>query len=284
MSFQIPNNSGVKPLNVGTNSSIHIPIAEKEQINDSSITIPKPSQDILRFLSSSGIKLFGILANDVIDGEFTTDEINEQTQNSVQDLVRNPNKIFEPDAIPDGKGGYTSGSTGYWIKKLSSVTGLPVMSAITFVGTTYTALNGQSVTIPTITFEMVFISMIKGRLIEKTEITGRSTGSVKEYIGAKDWSINIKAIIAASQNVSDGMTSYYQNGKYPEENMEKIDLLLNAPIAIRIICPYMNKRGIEYIVIDDGVDISQIEGEYEIQRIDIPCVSDNPLIIQVASQ
>ncbi len=157
------------------------------------------------------------------------------------------------------------------------------MCAITFVGTSYTALNGNVITIPTITFEMVMISMKKGRNIEYTDITGRDTGSVKEWISSKDWNIQIKAIITASQNVSDGMTVFYQEGKYPEENMEKIDLLLNAPIAIKVICPYMNNRGINYLVIDDDVDISQIEGEYEAQKLIIPCRSDNPLVIQVAN-
>ena len=208
---------------------------------------------------------------------------NPVTDNAVNTLVNSSPKTYAPDAVPDGKGGYTPSPNGYWTKRLSAMTGLPVMCPITFVGTTYTALNGSQITIPTITFEMVMISMKKGRNVEKTEITGRDTGSVKEYIGAKDWDIEIRAVITASQNVAANMTNYYQNGKYPEENMEMIDLMLNAPIALRVLCPYMNNRGINYIVIDDGVQINQVEGEYEAQRIVIPCCSDNPLLIQVAN-
>lgn len=275
-------------------------------ISSGNIIISKP-----QMIAGVVTNLFGILANSLLDNfiQNAASELNPRVDQAINEaqlsqksnlgdnLTRNPetdqqinnltfgqkNK-FEPDAIPNGRGGYEQSSTGYWTKRLSAITGLPVMSAITFVGTTYLSLNGQQVTIPTITFEMVIITMKKGRNIEKTDITGRDTGSVKEWIGMKDWTIEIRAVILASQNVSELMTDYYQEGKYPEENMEMIDLLINAPIAIKVLCPYMNRRGVNYLVIDDDVQISQVEGEYEAQRLVIPCVSDNPLYIQVANK
>ncbi len=284
MGVQIPQNPGYGILDP---TRVNIPKAKVNPINSNGIIIPPP----MGGLSAFGV--FNILANSLINSQVIHHDKLKQdrpktfddftTDNNVQDLVQRSGQQNQPDAIPDGRGGYEPSQNGFWTKRLSAVNGLPVMSAITFVGTSYTALNGQVVNFPDITFEMVLISMKKGRNVEKTEITGRETGSVKEYIGAKDWTIEIRAVITASQNVAQGMALYYQTGKYPEENMEMIDLLLNAPIAIQVICPYMNRRGIKYIVIDGDVDISQIEGEYEAQKLVIPCLSDNPLIIQTAS-
>jgi len=290
---QVPD---LKPVN------LVLPIGSPSFPNNGDIIIGKP--DILSSYANKGIgiltNLFGILlsqtesrvinnteASVVIQNTRKDNPIQSfqdyEVSNSIKQSVFNSDSIFSPDAVPDGKGGYSPSPTAYWNGRLSSSTNQPVMTPITFIGTTYTSLSGKLITIPTITFEMVLITMSKGKNIEFTEITGRDTGSVKEYIGAKDWNIEIRAIIMASQPVAEGVEKFYQEGKYPEENMEKIDLLLDAPIAIKIDCPYINRRGINYIVINDGVEISQIEGEYEAQRLIIPCVSDNPLIIQTST-
>ena len=241
---------------------INIPKNQTNETIKDGIIFPSPN-----LAKGSSVSLFGSLANTILDVGIKE--------------IRQSLNTFDQDANPDGRGGYKPGLSSYWNGRLSSVNNLPVMSSLTFIGTSYISLSGQLITIPTITFEMVMISMRKGKNIEKTDITGRDTGSVKEYISAKDWSIELRIVITASQNVSDGMENFYQTGKYPEENMEKIDLLLNAPIALEVLCPYMNSRGVNYLVIDDGVQINQIEGEYEAQRLTIPCLSDNPLIIQV---
>lgn len=267
---------------------------------------------IASFSKTSVISLFGIIGTALLDkalsdylhrgneaifengitqysappGYQSPNSDNEQINKSIYSLV-NGSRIYEPDAISDGKGGYKPSSTAFWNGRLSSSTNQPVMTSLTFVGTTYVALSGKVITIPTITFEMVMVSIKGGRNIEKTDITGNDFGSVKEYISKKDYQIEIRAIIVASQNVTEGLIPYYQNGKYPEENMEQIDILLNAPIAIQVVCPYINKRCSggqpTYLVIGDDYDINQVDGEYEIQRLTIPCLTDNPLVIKVAN-
>ena len=285
---QIPT---VNPPNGFRNSGVAIQPSTPPQRSPNDIVIPPPTGGIQAFglftKLATGFLQAGVISNLSLGEEQQLQS--SITDNNVTNLISNTRslangniKIFSPDAVPDGKGGYKPSSSNYWNGMLSSMTNAPVMSAITFYGTTYTALNGQQITIPQITFEMCLIKMKKGKNIEKTNITGRDTGSVKEYIGAKDWDITLNVIVTAAQNVSEGMQSFYQIGKYPEENMEKIDLLLNAPISIQVYCPYLNNRGINYLVIDDGVEISQSEGDYEAQHISIPCCSDNPLIIQVA--
>lgn len=233
---------------------------------------------------------------DIPDEQTPNSNNNQQTDNQVSNQF-NSNRLIAPDAVPDGKGGFIPYPTNFWNGRFSSsLSGMPVMTSITFIGTTYTSLQGKQITIPTITFEMVLIRMKKGRNIEKTEISGRDTGSVKEYISGKDWVITIDCIITASQNVAQDSNGnilgdqYFQEGKYPEENMEYIDMLLNAPIAIEVVCPYINKRvnasnpqGSTYLIIDDDISINQIEGEYEAQRITLNCLTDTPLVLQVAT-
>ena len=121
-----------------------------------------------------------------------------------------------------------------------------------------------------------------GRTIKKTDIQGRDTGSVKEYISRKDWNVEIRAIISAGQPVNSNVEKMNSDGVYPRWNMSEIWKLLQAPVAIQVKCWYLNQFDINYLVIEDGVDIQQVEGEYSAQRIVIPCVSDNPLIIKVA--
>ena len=215
-------------------------------------------------------------------------EVNANSQKLLKqnqlDTIPRSNGVVIPDAEPDGNGGYlTKSPNGVWDGRMSSVlNGMPVMCHCRFVGTSYRALNGQIVTIPDIDFETVVITLKQGKNIEKTDITGRDTGSVKEYIGQKDWVIEIRAVVLCSQPVNSTIFNQVQEGIYPEDNMAAIDILLAAPIAIKVDCWYLNNRGINYVVIDDGVQINQVEGEYEMQRIVIPCLSDNPLIITVA--
>lgn len=263
--------------------SYNIPKGDNPKDSDI-LVIPKPNINFENLAANISLNLFGILATKAINKSIQNYINSSESKDQYQQIENSTTgtRIYAPDALPNNK----PSVAGYWNGYLSSITGLPVLSYITFVGTTYTALNGQVITIPTITFEMVLITMKKGRNIEKTEITGRDTGSVKEYIGAKDWNIELRIVIMASQNVSNGMDEFYSNGKYPEENMKQIDFLLNAPIAIKVICPYIQNRvnngGDTYLVIEDGVEINQVEGEYEAQRLTIPCCTDNPLIIQIA--
>lgn len=192
----------------------------------------------------------------------------------------NPNPVI-PDANPDGKGGFNK-TTSWGGYMSSSLNGMPVMCRLKIVGTTYTALDGSQITIPDIIFETVIITLRQGKNIEKTDVN-RSTGSVKEYIGRKDWSIEIRAIITASAPVNSEIQKRSQDGVYPIENMEAIMIMLDAPISLKVECWYLNKiAGIEYITIDDGTAIEQIEGEYEMQRLVIPALSDFPLIITIA--
>lgn len=187
---------------------------------------------------------------------------------------------YSPDAYPDGKGGYVPNQNwdGYMS---SSLIGMPVMCYCKFVGGTYTDIRGNSVTIPDIIFETVVMTVRMGKSIAKTDMLSPSNGTVKEFIGQGDWQVEIRAIITSDAPVNSNVTRVHQDGVYPRSNMAEIYKLLKAPIAVPVQCWYLNQVDINYLVIEDGAQFEQIEGEYSTQRLYLPCVSDNPLIIKL---
>lgn len=167
-----------------------------------------------------------------------------------------------------------------------SLLGMPVMMPLTInpKSISYNSLDGKVVQIPKITFEAVVCNVKMNKNIEKTQITGRDTGSVKEYIGLGDFDVEIRAIITSDASVNGNLvTAYNQDGRYPYENMEQILKVLNAPIALEVESYFLNRLGIKYLVVENA-QVNQVEGEYSVQRLVINTVSDNPLIIKIAQQ
>lgn len=187
---------------------------------------------------------------------------------------------FNPDAIKNPNGGYSATSSwdGYMA---SSLVGMPVMCYLKLKGGSYTDTQGDIITFPDIIFETVIITLSMKRYIKKTRITGRNTGSVKEYVSQGDWEIDIRAVITSDAPVNEFVAKKNQTGVYPRENMHQIWQMLQAPIAIPVECWFLQLFDINYIVIEDGVRIEQTEGGYSVQRIVIPALSDHPLIISV---
>ena len=233
---------------------------------------------IAYFYAESALFSTGILAAEALQNsqrllKASGSDSNFEPQGSGQ------NQIF-PDAKPDGKGGFTIAQN--WNGHMSSsLSGMPVMCYFRIIGTTYTAIDGSTITVPDITFETVIITCKLGKNIEKTEVNS-DFGSVKEFINRKDVEIEIRAIVTASAPVNGNIENVNQDGVYPMSNMEAIMIALNASISLNIDCRYLKMLGVDYIVIEDGVQINQVEGEYEMQRLIIPCISDNPLVITLA--
>ena len=188
---------------------------------------------------------------------------------------------YDPDAQIQN-GGYVA--TDRWDGYMSSaLAGMPVMSYVKFKTVDYLTLDGKTVNIPEVIFETVLISVTFNKNIKQTTITGRDTGSVKEYIGLGDFDVEIRAIITSDAPVNSSITKRHQDGVYPRENMEAITKMMLAPISIPVTSWFLQQFGINYLVITSGVRVEQIEGEYSMQRLVIPCISDNPLIIKTIS-
>lgn len=188
---------------------------------------------------------------------------------------------YNPDAQVQN-GGYIA--TDRWDGYMSSaLAGMPVMSYVKFNTVDYLTLDGRTVNIPEIIFETVLISVTINKNNKKTTITGKDTGSVKEYIGLGDFDVELRVIITSDAPVNSSITKRHQDGVYPRENMEAITKMMLAPISIPVTSWFLQQFGINYLVVESGVRVEQIEGEYSMQRLIIPCVSDSPLIIKTIS-
>lgn len=188
---------------------------------------------------------------------------------------------YSPDAQLNGTGGY-SVSDRYDGKMSSSLLGMPVMCWIKFVGGTYIDLQGNTIEIPEVVFETIVLSVTVRKNIVRTPIQGRNSGDVSEMISLGNFDVDIRVVITSNAPVNSTITKRQMIGVYPRENMEAINKMLIAPIAIPVECWYLQQFGINHLVIADGTSVEQTEGEYETQRLIIPAYSDNPLIIKIA--
>lgn len=190
---------------------------------------------------------------------------------------------YDPDVQVNEFGAHISGSGNRWHPRMSSsLIGMPVMSYIRFIGNTYLDLEGIEQVIPDIYLDTVLISATLNRNIVKTDVIGKNTGSIKELMSLSDWNVEIRAIITADQPVNNNVQKVNSQGVYPRDNMSQIMKLIMANVSIPIECWYLNQLGINYLTIDAGFRIEQVEGEYSQQRVILPCISDNPLIIKIA--
>lgn len=188
---------------------------------------------------------------------------------------------YSPDALPNEQGGYDKTAT--WDGHMaSSLVGMPVLCYLKIVGGDYRDLQGNVITVPEIIFETVVITLTMNKNIVKTQPSGRDSGSIKEYIGLDDWDIEIRTIITADAPVNSNIQKKNQDGVFPRDNMNTIYSVLSAPIALQVECWFLNMFDINYIVIDKGITIQIVENDYSAQRLIIPAVSDNPLIISIA--
>lgn len=205
-----------------------------------------------------------------------------QGNSNTAELVRRihrGNEEYLPDFHINSDGVYDKNAV--WDGTMShSLVGMPVMSAIKFKGGSYVDLQGNEVIVPSVELQTVILTVKQNKIIKKTNISGRNSGSIKEQISLGDWDVEIRAIITADAPVNSTVYRYSQEGKYPRENMQAIYSLISAPISIEVECWFLNQFGIKYLAIESDVDISQVEGEYSMQRVVIPCISDNPLIIK----
>lgn len=145
--------------------------------------------------------------------------------------------------------------------------GTPVFIDVTFGDqnnpTVYRDLRtGIDMTLPVITFQSILVSVTFPRNIVKTEIQGRN-GTVKEYIGEGDASINFRGIITGT------------NGNYPAESVAILKELVYAPVPVPVISEYLNNLDIYTVVFEDRT-FEQEEGGYSYQTFSLNAISDTP--------
>lgn len=154
----------------------------------------------------------------------------------------------------------------------SSYFGLPVWGNFQILPVSYTDDIGNTITLDTpLDVEIALFDISQYKNIVKTEIAGANTGSVKEYIGLSDYSINIKGSIV--DNLADGSFD------------EKVKLLIDyceAPIQLNVTGDFLDYFSIKTLVIE-SYKITQREGVLNLVDYELTCLSDSPFQLQYTS-
>lgn len=148
-----------------------------------------------------------------------------------------------------------------------STLGTAVLTDIQFTGNTWKDNYGNTQSFNTLKFETILVSVNQSKNIVTTDIQGRD-GTVKEYIGLGDYSINISGIITGA------------NGHYPLDEVKNLKRMLDANIAINVVSWYLQNLDIDNLVIKD-YEIGQDLGGYSYQRFTISALSDTPQEIAI---
>ena len=111
-------------------------------------------------------------------------------------------------------------------------------------------------------FERCLISVKQNKNIVETLIMGKN-GSIKEYIGLKDYEVKLEAIL------------FGKNGQFPADKVEALNKYLQYGQVIPVTCNYLNDFfNINYILVKD-FDINMEIGGFSQQTVTITGISDN---------
>lgn len=144
------------------------------------------------------------------------------------------------------------------------------ITAIKFGAGSYeTQVKGQIISFNEFALETALISLSQAKQIVRTQIQGRD-GSVKEYVGLDDYSIRVEGTITGA------------NGVAPTDEVLNLKKMLDAPITLDIVCPYLNQLGVTHAVVD-GYELPQNAGGISYQTFTIDLISDYPKELRITS-
>ncbi len=150
----------------------------------------------------------------------------------------------------------------------TSVLGTPIQSNIIFQAGDYIDNNDQTQTWEELKYDAVLITVTQAKKIIRTEIAGKN-GTVKEYIGLDDYTVQVNGVIAGL------------NGVHPKDEIAKLKAMLDAPVPIAVSCAYLQNLGITNLVVD-SYEIAQQEGGYSYQQFSITFIDDIPTELRIS--
>jgi hypothetical protein len=127
--------------------------------------------------------------------------------------------------------------------------------------------GGPLISFNELVLETVLISLTKNKKIIRSEIAGKD-GEVIEYMGAGSHDITINGMITSDYGVE------------PTEKINALNAILDAPISIQVICPFLNMKGIHQIVIMDSTQ-PQEAGGIAYQSFTINAISEVPVELRI---
>jgi hypothetical protein len=147
----------------------------------------------------------------------------------------------------------------------------PVMGNLDISAGSYTYPDGHGGSVkynyPAITINTVLFQVSQQKNIIKTYVQGLS-GSVKEYIAKQDYTVSIQGVITGT------------NGVYPAQDVQALQQVLIAPVALVVNSGYLSRLNISRLVVESW-NWTQTPGSYSYQGFNIDCISDIPIPITV---
>ena len=163
-------------------------------------------------------------------------------------------------------------------------------TAIKFKGGSYQKrADGPIITFNDVSLDTALISITKVKKLIRSEVAGKD-GDVIEYIGKGSDEITIVGTITGdayhrptsladfAKEVVDAYTGAL-NGE-PREAVNALNALIDAPIAIDVVCPFLNLKGIFKIVITDA-NLPQDAGGINYQTFTINAISEQPIELRI---
>ncbi len=145
-----------------------------------------------------------------------------------------------------------------------------ISSVITFSKGSYQGKKeGQIINFNEVNLYTALISVSQAKMIVKTDIQGRD-GKVKEFIGLDDYNISIDGTITGA------------NGVTPINEILDLKAMLDAPIPISIVCPFLNQLGIHEVIIE-AYTLPQESGGISYQTYNISASSHTPTILRISN-
>jgi hypothetical protein len=141
-------------------------------------------------------------------------------------------------------------------------------TAIRFEAGSYEDNNGNTITFQQLSYKTALVSVGQSKKIIKTEMQGRD-GTVKEYIGLDDYAVTVTGIITG------------ENGVSPTQEVIDLKNMLDAPIPIDVVCPYLQNLGI-YSLVVESYELPQFEGGVSYQNFTINFSSDIPIALRIS--
>lgn len=146
-----------------------------------------------------------------------------------------------------------------------SMLGTPVYSDLDISAGNYN-INGLVVAFNRIRLPKVLFTVTQDKNIVMTKVSGRN-GTVKEYIGLDDFSIEIEGMIFGS------------NTNYPGLDVSNLVNMLNSNQTLQVNSWFLKQFGITDMVIKK-YSLPQVEGEISQQKFSIDALSDTPVILK----
>ncbi|MBS1641543.1 MAG: hypothetical protein JSR11_03610 [Bacteroidetes bacterium] len=170
------------------------------------------------------------------------------------------NFSYQDKGVPNMHTGATTPPT--------SVLGTPVFADVILSKTTKIDYSyGSEVVKKEVHLMWALLDVSQTKNIVKTAIQGRD-GTVKEYISDGDYMVTIRGAFSSTFKLT-----------YPKELVANLIKLCKEKTALDVTSEYLLMFGIHQLVID-SYKFSQEEGKQNIQKFELQCSSDVPLILK----